>query len=154
MDDYVSKPIQPEELLRSIGKFVTAPGTDKDPAAPERDTGDCLLDRATLLARLEGNGQLLLEILQLCSGEFTRIMKELECAVVQQDARRIRLAAHTLKGMFGNLSATHAYEVALLLEDMGRKGELDQAWEMFRLLQGEVEQVERDVARIQSEMTA
>ena len=53
------------------------------------------------------------------------------------------LAAHTLKGTLGNLSAVPAYEAARRLEDMGRTGDLDRIEEAFRRVQEQVQRVQR-----------
>ncbi len=80
-------------------------------------------------------------------------MRELEIAVSQKDARRIQAAAHTLKGTLGNLSAAQAYEVALRLENMGRKGALDRVEEAFRLVQEHVQRVKLAVAKVHGDLT-
>jgi two-component system, sensor histidine kinase and response regulator len=143
MDGYVSKPIRPEELLRVIGHCVSLPADDEIP-----------LDRAALLTRVGGNPTLLAEILQMCPGEFARLMKELQSAVSQKDTNRIRLAAHTLKGTLGNLSAASAYEAVLRLEQMGRTGDLGSVEEAWILVQQQVERVQMAVAKIHRDLTA
>ncbi len=154
MDDYVSKPIRPEELLRTIGNCVGMPAPHKGRASPDGSADKNTLDQAALLERVGGDVDLLVEILSLCAGEFTRMMEELEIAVSLQDAHRIQAAAHTLKGTLGNLIAADAYEAARRLEDMGRKGELDRVEETLRLVQEQVQRVKLAVARVQSDLTA
>ncbi len=82
------------------------------------------------------------------------MMEEFEIAVSQKDAHRIQAAAHTLKGTLGNLSAADAYEAALRLEEMGRKGDLDRVEEAFRLVQEQVQRVQLVVAKVHSDLTA
>jgi two-component system, sensor histidine kinase and response regulator len=142
MDGYASKPIQPEELLRVLGNCASLPAEE------------VLLDRSALLARVGGNVTLLAEILQMCPAEFTRLMKELQCAVSQKDAKRIRLAAHTLKGTLGNLSADAAYEAVLNLERMAQTGDLGRVEEACALVQTQVERVQMAVAKLHSALTA
>jgi two-component system sensor histidine kinase/response regulator len=121
---------------------------------PGQTPDEIPLDHAALLARVGGNVALLLEILQMCPGEFARLLAELHSAVAHKDADRIGLAAHTLKGTLGNLSAAPAYEAALRLEDIGRTGDLDRVEEAFRLVREQVERVQRAVARVHNELTA
>jgi signal transduction histidine kinase/DNA-binding response OmpR family regulator len=154
MDGYVSKPVQPEELLGAIGNCISVPTDAADKVPPGRSDDEIPLDHAALLARVGGNVTLLTEILQLCPGEFARLMDELESSVSQKDALRIRSAAHTLKGTLGSLCAAQAYEAALRLEDMGRKGDLDRVDEAFRLVQERVQRVKLAVAKVHSELTA
>ena len=174
MDGYVSKPFNAKELFEAVENCVsnaTTEGTentesasvfsvssvssvvalDKSLAPGERNAGESTLDQIALLARVGGNVKLLVEILQLCPGEFARLMNELEIAVSQKDAPRIQAAAHTIKGTLGNLSAADGYEAALRLEEMGRKGDLDRVDEAFRLVQEQVQLVKLAVAKVLKE---
>ena len=153
MDGYVSKPIQPEELQHAIENCVSVPANGEAKKTPTQNPDEIALDHAALLARVGGNDALVLEILQMCPGEFTRLLKELRSAVTDKDAKRIRLAAHTLQGTLGNLSASVAYEATLRLEHMGRTGNLDRVEEAYRLVQEQVERVGLAVAKVHSELT-
>jgi PAS domain S-box-containing protein len=154
MDEYVSKPIRPEELLHAIGNCVSPGVGARDKASPGRSDDESPLNQVALLARVGGNVALLTEILEICPGEFARLAGELEIAVSQKDAKRIELAAHTLKGTLGNLSAAQAYEAALHLEDISRKGDLERLEEAFRFVQEQLQRVKQAVARLHSDLTA
>ena len=119
-----------------------------------RDAAEDALDSAALLGRVKGNVKVLVEILRLCPTELARLLGELETGVARQDARRIHLGAHALKGALGSLSAAHAYEAALRLEHMGRTGNLDRVEEAFRLLQEQVQRVKLAAAKVHSDLTA
>jgi len=54
-------------------------------------------------------------------------METIQSAIHQQDAVRLRQAAHTLKGEVSNFGARAAVEAALRLEMMGRDEELTDA---------------------------
>jgi PAS domain S-box-containing protein len=154
MDAYLSKPIRPEELLRALRNSVTMPAEGDHQATPGDGGDEITLERDVLLARVGGNIARLAEILQLCPGEFARLLNELECAVSHRDARQVQMAAHALKGTLGNLSAASAYDAALRLEQMGRTGDLDLSSEAFRVVQEEVRRVMLAVARLHRELTA
>ena len=81
-------------------------------------------------------------------------MAELQAAVTQRDSKRIQQAAHTLKGTLGNLSAVHAYEASLRLEDLCRKGDLERVEDAFRVVQELVERVKLAVAKVHGDLTA
>jgi CheY-like chemotaxis protein/HPt (histidine-containing phosphotransfer) domain-containing protein len=154
MDDYVPKPIQPEELFRAIRKCVGHVAERGKLGRQEINAEAAALDRGALLARVGGDAKILVEILQLCPEQFTRLMDELERAVFLKHAQRIQSTAHTLKGTLGSLSATHAYEAALVLEKVAQKGQSDRALEAFRLLQEQVEHVKLAVANLKTELTS
>ena len=103
---------------------------------------------------MQGNVKLLVEILQMCPAEFVRLMNDLEAGVAHQDIRRIQCAAHTLKGTLGNLSAAPAYEAALRLEEMARKGDLDRVDEALQCVREQVQRVNLAVSRVLNDLTA
>ncbi|QEL19635.1 PAS domain S-box protein [Limnoglobus roseus] len=154
MDGYVSKPIQPEGLLLAIEQCVPQAGVSAEVATPEREAGDASLDRAALLNRVRGNAKLLVEILELCPVELTKLQKELELAVSRMDAQGIQSAAHTLKGTLGNLTATEAYETAKCLEEMGRNGDFGHVPDAFNRLHRQIERVKIATINMLRDLTA
>ena len=156
MDDYVSKPIQPEALLQAIEQAVPKikTETEEEVAVPNPETSDTPLDREMLLNRMRGNVKLLIDILELCPGELTKLLKELESGVSQMDAQVIQTAAHTLKGTLGNITATQAHETAIQLEDLARKNELGSMTELFQQLQNQVEHVKMATTNLLNELKA
>jgi PAS domain S-box-containing protein len=150
MDDYVSKPIQFEELRRVIENCVAKPNAD---SRPESIVDPDTFDQAALLARVGGNIGLMREILDLCASEFPRMMEGLACAVSERDAQRIQLSAHTLKGTLGNLSATLAHDAALRLENAARQGDLGLVDEIFRCVQEQIERLQHVIASVRRDLT-
>ena len=68
-------------------------------------------------------------------------VKELETAIREQDAARVRLVAHRLKGAAANVSAGAIREIASRLEVFGRQGDLVKASELVSLLQSSMDAV-------------
>ena len=54
--------------------------------------------------------------------ECAQMLAELDDARTHNDAVRLGVSAHTLKGMLGNMGAAAAAEAALKLEATGRSG--------------------------------
>ena len=103
--------------------------SDCKPVAPEiedrsnRETGTAeVFDRVAALLRVEGDGELLLEIVEVFLEDSPRLISRLREAVESQDLRSLELAAHTLKGSLGNFCAPAAYAAAVKLEEIGRSG--------------------------------
>jgi len=150
MDGHLTKPIRLQELWKAIGGCVP-------PLAgmeiPPDSRGDRTLGRTTLLARIGGNAELLVEILGLFRTECPRLMGELHDAVSGRDAGRIRQAAHTLKGTLTNLSAPDAFAAALRLEEMASGGDLADADEAFSALREQIRRLGLAVARFGTDLT-
>ena len=86
-----------------------------------------IVDRAVLLERVDGDEELLQELIQVFLEDSSRLRQEIRDAVASGEAERLKIAAHTLKGAVGNFGAKPAVEAAQQLELMGKTGELSSA---------------------------
>jgi HPt (histidine-containing phosphotransfer) domain-containing protein len=84
--------------------------------------------------------------------ELPKRLAALDAAVGHGDAEQVRVAAHALKGMAGNLSAGAVVESAGELEALGRDRTLETSVFVLRRLEGEARQLVRvledDVCRV------
>jgi HPt (histidine-containing phosphotransfer) domain-containing protein len=83
-----------------------------------------VFDRAAALERVEGDETLLREIAVMFLETADELLGDVRNAVVQRDSAALYAAAHTLKGVVANFSATTCYEAALALEMKGRNQDL------------------------------
>lgn len=81
-------------------------------------------DREAMLAELDGDEELLAELVETMKAEAPKLLLEVRVAVEAADATLVGRAAHTLKGAVSNFGARAAADAALRLEHMGRTGEL------------------------------
>ena len=86
-----------------------------------------VLDRATALARVGGDLDLLKEIGALFLDEYPRALDEIHKALATGDAKMLERSAHGLKGSVANFGARAAVDAAFQLEQFGRAHKLDQA---------------------------
>jgi PAS domain S-box-containing protein len=164
MDDYVSKPIEPNELWRAIEKVVSTgdgegeTGTgawsgDHAPtpgALPSRTAEESVevLDRAQALKRVGGDAGLLRDLVEMFLGGYPDLVNKIRADVAHGDAGRLKRNAHTLKGEVGNFGAGAAREAAEKLEIMGKNGNLAGAPEAVRLLEEELERLKPALAAL------
>ncbi len=125
MDGYISKPVHAEELFRVIDA-VGSPGPDTTKAPPET---------AATIHAFNWNSQLLREMATIFLTDAPKTMARIQSAIAVADPEALRAAAHALKGSVGNFSRAAAYESALVLETMGRGGDLSNAESAFRDLE-------------------
>jgi two-component system, sensor histidine kinase and response regulator len=83
-----------------------------------------VFDRNELLARVEGDEELLAEVVGLFLEDCPRLLEDVGSAVASGDAGRIFRTAHALKGAAGNFAAASVVEAARRLEGLGRGGTL------------------------------
>jgi HPt (histidine-containing phosphotransfer) domain-containing protein len=92
------------------------------------DSGSGVIDEGEALARVGGDRELLQSLVGVFFDCCPAYLEELRTALNRGDPKGVQRAAHTLKGMAGNLGAGPLAEAALRLEVMGRQGDLD-GWE-------------------------
>ncbi len=81
------------------------------------------VDMTELLARVDNDHELLMELLALFREDFPRLRDALHVAVDTGNPNQVEKAAHTLKGMLANLSMKHAGQLAARVELAARAGD-------------------------------
>jgi len=147
MDGYASKPIRIAELEQAIAQLA-GPSKSAEALVTEESGGDGVVDRAALLAGVDGNRGLLRELVRLFLADCPRRRAEIKEAVRRGDAEALRKAAHTLKGSVGNFAAKQAFAAAQRLEIMGRDGELDKAGEARMALESELARLTEGLTKL------
>ncbi len=137
MDGYVAKPIQDHELWRAIRE--AAPAASGHGMIAPSAVANAHMDGSMALARLGGNRALLQELAAVFREDCSRLAPELRDAVAQRDSARVKMAAHTLKGMVSFFAAAGATEAAFRLETMGRTGAIEGADETLNQLLAEID---------------
>jgi HPt (histidine-containing phosphotransfer) domain-containing protein len=89
-------------------------------------TMDDIIDVPALMDRLDGDRDLLRELVGLYLEGEQGLLDQIAAAVRVRDADALRRAAHTLKGSVANFSAASAQAAAEALEAAGRDGRLDE----------------------------
>jgi two-component system, sensor histidine kinase and response regulator len=176
MDEYISKPVNSKDLLAMVEKVVRKsqpsvphavsaqnasnnghkPATidSQEIAADDQLETPQAVDFETLLARVENDTNLAEELVELYLDSSPRLLAEIESGVKQQNAATVRSAAHTLKGALQNLSADTAANVALQLEQLGRRGDLHDAKSSLSALKHELERIQLELAEWSKGVTA
>lgn len=105
-------------------------------------------DAEEVLARVEGDRELLAELLDLFAAETGRLLADLREGVAAGDAAGVERAAHALRGCVGNFGAPGASRLALELEWRGREGDLAGAAALLEELAAEVAELAAGLARL------
>jgi signal transduction histidine kinase/DNA-binding response OmpR family regulator/HPt (histidine-containing phosphotransfer) domain-containing protein len=138
MDDYVSKPVTPEELERVLRRWVGAPAAPAERAATAGAAAGDLLDAAIVdsLMSVDDDGTLMDEVV----ATFLKIAP-LRLAAIRKAAKgnaaQLERAAHSFLGSCGNLGARRMADLCARLEVLGRSGSTEGAVEIARTLEEE-----------------
>ena len=137
MDGYVSKPVQARELYRAINDLVPSAAAHsldlEGKEGPER--GLPIIDRTEALERVGGDEALLRELVEVFLQDCPRMIEEVIEGLCDADTVKVKRGAHSIKGAVGILGGKLAFECALRLETMARRGDLsqaDEAWQALR----------------------
>jgi two-component system sensor histidine kinase/response regulator len=141
MDDYLAKPVRTAELFAAIDRVVSAHGVSR-PAQPDAGDRTSLLDPVVLRAACGDDAEGLREMCQDFHAYAPARLAEVGDALRDQDAPRLREAAHKLCGLLSAFS-TVAGHVASDLEDYAACGQLDEA----RPLVGRLETMGQELSR-------
>ncbi len=162
-DDYVSKPIRTVDLLAAMDRARTlkvetapkvAPLPQPPPTASAGDSEPRVFDIKDALDRVEGDRELLEEIVRIFTGECSSNMNAIRQALSAGDAPLLERLAHTIKGASANLSAAAVSSAALKLEKLAAAGNLADAREWVDKLQHEIGRLLPELASVCQKVTS
>jgi len=138
MDGYVAKPIHMEELIMAMERTITADFVEAGNGDAALSESPNLIDRSAVLARLDGNADLLAEMAEMFLQECPRLLEQIRQAIALSDAKAVEQSAHALKGAVSNFTSDGPFQVALRLEMLGRGRDLGGVSEVHTALEREV----------------
>jgi two-component system, sensor histidine kinase and response regulator len=162
-DDYVSKPIRTADLLAAMDRAralkVSAsaenrPSPQPPPAASTTDSAPRVFDIKDALDRVEGDRDLLEEIVRIFTGECSSNMDAIRQALSAGDGPLLERLAHTIKGASANLSASAVSAAAFKLEKLAAAGNLADAGECLGGLQHEIGRLLPELAAVCQKVTS
>lgn len=103
------------------------------------------MDFDDLLLRVDGDRELMCELLVMFKEACPELLRMLEDAAANQDMRQVEITAHTMNGMLANVSALRARSAAAELERLGREGEAGGIKAAFAALQQEITHSLREI---------
>ncbi|MDM8549261.1 response regulator [Desulfobacterales bacterium HSG2] len=127
MDDFVSKPIEPDQLFSALLKWIE-PGERETPAprhhhedVPKSGDGELPevlpgIDIESGLRRVSGNRTLYKKLLRQFHKDNTNAATAYRESLERGDTEFVKLLAHTIRGAAGNMGAVALYEAASELE--------------------------------------
>ncbi len=137
MDAYLTKPIQREQLLEAVGRYVCIPSPPINVKVDTKvDTKESTphpaFDPVSLLDRLGGDSELYARIVDLFLVNVPQRVQHLKEAIAAGNTSQIHLEAHALKGAAANMAADALQKVFEQIEKSARSLDLDHV----RSLQG------------------
>ncbi len=141
MDDYLCKPVNPQELCDILEKWVAKQNyslqeeTTVSDIKPVQD----IFDKASLIDRLMGDEELANKILGEFLEDVRRMITALKEALDNDDASLVQHRAHTLNGASATVGALALQEMAHHIEVAGEAGDLDKAGSLVTKINEQLE---------------
>jgi CheY-like chemotaxis protein len=117
MNDYISKPIDPERLFALMEQWLRPQLAGVGIAASESISP---LNTKSALSRAGGDLELFRELASVFLSDTPALLQSIENAVAASDWDRLERDAHRLKGAVGNFDAAPLAELASRLETVAR----------------------------------
>ena len=141
MDDYLAKPFRSAELIALVEpeqREAVVNDVAADVVKPE-------ITREVLLGGVDGDEDLLRELVDMVVGARRRSQESIGEAVDSGDAKLLAQTTHAYKSVLGVLGQNAAFRAAAALEECARAGETDKAAALYEKLLAAVEQYESDL---------
>ncbi|MDD2541009.1 MAG: ATP-binding protein [Desulfuromonadaceae bacterium] len=153
MNEYLTKPIKPAQLLQLLHEFSNRPietatvmvtdiqdTTASKSALGAHDGTLAVFAQNELLERLGGRSEMISRFIGLfCKGVFPQI-EGLVTALAAEDSDGVRRHAHAIKGSAGNIAALRMQDTAALIEKAAKEGDLTAAPQRLVALQQEFQE--------------
>jgi HPt (histidine-containing phosphotransfer) domain-containing protein len=140
MDEFLTKPIRPADLLAAVDRVLRTHSSRQSRSLD-------LLDAPVLLAACGGDSTLLMKMCQTLTARVPEHLAALRDSLRDQDAPRLREAAHKCCGMLSEFSAA-AGDLAGDLEELAASTQLDRAVSILEQLETMAPQLVEQVTGI------
>jgi PAS domain S-box-containing protein len=159
MDDYVSKPVKPENVKAAIERYLMKRGpmamVQEPVAAPPINPAE-FIDPAALDGfrqfDTDDGPSLLTQLIEVFLENTPNLLRDLRAALAKGSAPDIARVAHTLKGSCSNFGAHRLREACMRLEQLAETGSLKGAeillQEIERTFEGVRQALEREIPAV------
>ncbi len=157
MDDYLTKPIQRDQLIQvlkhtlELAENKTAT-TAAEEAATKKPTPPCI-DLPALLSRFDGDETRVARLLMQAETCFKEDLLEISRCIEEQEWQGLALTLHRLKGAAANMSTTALYQQCLSIESALANGHLDELPSGYQALENALDQIIATIAKLIEELS-
>src|SRR2546423_1845014 len=141
MDDYISKPVKPEELARVLDTFLANAGQSAEDGATPPQGISPPVDMERLRLAMGEDSEEVSDILCVYLEQMSKSLERLNVAIESGDAGQVDLIAHNCAGVSATCGVVAVVGPLRELERMGRDGQLAGAPALLARVGSEFERV-------------
>jgi len=127
MDDYLSKPLEPQALREAVEHARVKPAAPRTAPKPETPAGAIDWGRIDSLAPFDPDGSMVAGAIAAFLADAPGRIAALRAAYAASDAAGLAAAAHALKGSAANVGVVRLQELSQGIEAFARAGRLEDA---------------------------
>ena len=155
MNDYLSKPLETDELEKMLSIWLQAAVASKTLPAKEKaaiknkDVASKRLvwDKAAALKRLDGDEKILKNVIRLFYRDIPLEIRAIEEAFKVKDLDQVRITSHIINGVAANLSGLAFQQQASELEGAARSNDIKKVNESIPKLKWAYEKLVKEFSR-------
>jgi PAS domain S-box-containing protein len=157
MNDYVAKPIDPQQLLRKLVKWI-AQDVDQTSVEPVKNccSGENLpafcskienIDCEAGISRMGGNHNRYVDVLVKFVSKNRTVVEKIQDAMNDGRIEEARITAHSLIGVSGNIGADEIAEISKSLEKSILENRYESVQELLALLKTKLDEIIAELER-------
>jgi HPt (histidine-containing phosphotransfer) domain-containing protein len=148
MDDYVAKPIRPDDLAAALAHAKPLPRSGER----RSQNGDVDLDASALETLRElGGDDFVAEVIDVFLDDAPALIATLRSSLERQNTEELRRAAHTLKSNGATLGAEAFAEICRTVEQQAKAGRLDGVSQLVDRIEQEYRPLQEALASLRAE---
>jgi len=142
MDDYVAKPVSIRELLAVLDRLMPEkPALEIQGTDHAANASNPKIDKEAILTRVEGDEDLLVEIVKLFIDDCPRLMAQIHDAIKLKNGDLLERCTHRLRGSLDLFSSDSASRAAFELEKSGHEQNFGNIDRTVAILQKEIDRL-------------
>jgi len=144
MDDYISKPVAVNELIRALKK-ASQMNSNLENMNDKKSTNNVILDPEAwqnLTDMLEGDEEIIVEVINSYLEDSPQLLEGIEIAFAEKDGKLLERNAHTLKSSSAYLGANNLSEICQEIEFLGKDGNIKGSTLLIPKIKAEYEKVD------------
>ena len=160
MDAYISKPINSRRLIELVehwggkrgdvlGASQRIPAADENQDAKQASNGKTA-DFEIALKRLEGNRELLTDMIGFYREDVPKLFKKLATAIHDENSAVAKRSAHSIKGLSANFEAQRIIEIAASIEILTENQDFQSAADKISILKQEIDQLDQQFVNFEN----
>jgi len=149
MDDYITKPIKPDILIKKIGKWAKAKISSPEKLTPPAGRDDS--DLKPLFEKYETDMDFLRELAEMYIDITPEELDSIEKALNERNFEKIEKVAHSAKGAAMNFGLEKLGDLFFALEKAGKKNDFDAATDSLNKARTLYNPIESSLKRFLSE---